>query len=74
VLVRSRASYQSLPAGLELGEDIMKAKPIPDDLAVLMVRWIETGQEPTPDELGALPSRSRTPRGGPSAASEVGPS
>jgi hypothetical protein len=52
----------------------MKAKPIPDDLAVLMVRWIETGQEPTPDELGALPSRSRTPRGGPSAASEVGPS
>ena len=39
--------------GLKLGEDITKAKPIPDDLAALMVRWIETGQEPTPDELDA---------------------
>jgi len=50
--------------GLKLGEDITKAKPIPVDLAALMVRWIETGQEPTQDELDALPSRSRTPRTG----------
>jgi hypothetical protein len=49
--------------GLKLGEDLRDAKPIPADLAVLMVRWLETGQEPTPAELAALPSRSRTPRG-----------
>jgi hypothetical protein len=49
--------------GLKLGEDSKDAKPIPGDLAVLMVRWIESGQEPTPGELAALPSRSRTPRG-----------
>jgi hypothetical protein len=30
-----------------------------------MIRWLETEQEPTPDELAALPSRSRTPRAGP---------
>jgi hypothetical protein len=50
--------------GLKLGENIKDAKPIPDDLAALMVRWIETGQEPTPAELVMLPSRSRTPRTG----------
>jgi transcriptional regulator with XRE-family HTH domain len=49
--------------GLKLGEDPKDAKPIPGDLAILMVRWLETGQEPTPQELAALPSRSRTPRG-----------
>jgi hypothetical protein len=51
--------------GLKLGEDIRDAKSIPNDLATLMVRWIETGREPTSDELAALPSRSRAPRGGP---------
>ena len=50
--------------GMKLGEDQAKAKPIPADLGSLMVRWLESGQEPTPDELAALPSRSRTPRGG----------
>jgi hypothetical protein len=49
--------------GLKVGEDSKGAKPIPGDLAILMVRWLETGQEPTPEELAALPSRSRTPRG-----------
>jgi transcriptional regulator with XRE-family HTH domain len=46
--------------GLKLGEDASEAKPIPEDLGRLMVRWIrwiETGQEPTPDELAALPLR-----------------
>jgi transcriptional regulator with XRE-family HTH domain len=49
--------------GLKLGEDASEAKPIPEDLGRLMVRWLETRQEPTQDELAALPSRSRTPRG-----------
>ena len=48
--------------GLKLGQDPAKAKPIPEDLGILMVRWLETGQEPTREELAALPSRSRTPR------------
>src|ERR1700730_1034224 len=50
--------------GLKLGEEKRDAKPIPKDLAVLMVRWLETGQEPTQVELAARPSRSRTPRRG----------
>ncbi len=50
--------------GMKPEEDASKAKRIPEDLAALMVRWLETGHEPTPDELSALPSRSRTPRGG----------
>jgi hypothetical protein len=49
--------------GLKFGEDSKDAKPIPGDLAVLMVRGLETGKEPTLEELAALPSRSRTPRG-----------
>jgi hypothetical protein len=48
--------------GLKLGENPSEAKPIPEDLGLLMVRWLETGKEPTPEELAALPSRSRTPR------------
>jgi hypothetical protein len=50
--------------GTKLGEDLAKAKPIPADLAALMDRWLRTRQEPTPEELVTLPSRSRTPRGG----------
>jgi hypothetical protein len=46
-------------------EDHRRAVRIPDDLAVLMVRWLETGVEPTVEELAALPSRRRTPRRGP---------
>jgi hypothetical protein len=34
--------------GLRQDEDPSQAKRIPNDLAVLMVRWIETGAEPTP--------------------------
>jgi hypothetical protein len=59
--------------GLRLGEDRRRAKPIAEDLAVLMIRWIETGQEPMPKELAALPSRSRTPRGGPRKAASDTP-
>jgi hypothetical protein len=47
--------------GLKLGEDLKDAKPISGDLAVLMVPWIESGQEPTPEELTALLSRSTHP-------------
>ncbi len=55
--------------GLKLGEDLKDAKPIPEDLGRLMVHWLETGQEPTPEKLEALPSRSRTPRAGPKKTS-----
>jgi hypothetical protein len=41
--------------------DRTKAQRIPDDMAALMVRWIETGQEPSQDELDGLASRQRSP-------------
>ena len=57
--------------GLKPEEDPAKARPIPADLAVLMVRWIESGAQPTPQQLVALPSRHRTPRGGPRRAGAI---
>jgi hypothetical protein len=54
--------------GLKAHEDLSKAKCIPDDLAALMVAWIESGKEPAPEQLASLPSRQRTPRGGPRRA------
>ena len=57
--------------GLKRDKDLAKAKRLPEDLAALMVRWIETGVEPTSEELVALPSRHRAPRAGPRGRSKI---
>src|SRR5262249_50271291 len=49
--------------GTEPGPDgKVTGKPIPDSLAPLMIRWLETGQEPTPEELASR--RGRRTAGG----------
>ena len=47
--------------GLKLGQNPAKPTRIPEDLGRLMVRWLETGQEPTKEELEARASRRRSP-------------
>jgi DNA-binding transcriptional regulator YiaG len=46
--------------GTEPGEDgSVKGRAIPADVAPLLLRWIETGQPPTPRELEVLAKRRR---------------
>ena len=48
--------------GMKEGQDDpSKARRIPDDLAALMERWVDAGQEPTQAELDGLASRKRSP-------------
>lgn len=48
--------------GLKDGEDPANAKRIAPDLVPFIMRWIETGQEPSADELASLPSRQKGAR------------
>jgi len=52
--------------GMDQGEDgKILGKPIPADVAPLVVRWVETGSSPTAEELAVLSTRREKKRGGP---------
>lgn len=48
--------------GLKEGEDPANAMKIAPDLVPLIMEWVETGKEPTAEELAALPSRQKRAR------------
>lgn len=61
-----RVSKGTVSQWLAANDPNVKTPPlrIPDDLAPIMVRWIETGEGPSDNELHALRSRSRSPARG----------